>query len=238
MSGSRPLIIAHRGGAALAPENTLQAFQLARTLKVDGVELDVRITADNEIVVIHDGLVSSGPNDLRGRAIEELTYNDLQRLNVGTDSSMVAPPLLSEVLLLGWDLSFQLMIELKSGARNAELVRETAQVIHHHSSQIGLSWGSLDAGLVGALTEAMPSMPLVGIADSMASVLAHAAHPLSVWALRQDLALTSAHEVRAKRDMPIWCWTVNDPADVSSLVEIGVSGIITDQPSLLTDALP
>ena len=68
----RPLIIAHRGASHLAPENTLTAFRLAKTLGADGFECDVQITRDRHLVVAHDYLTDLGLAYLRGRGLGEV----------------------------------------------------------------------------------------------------------------------------------------------------------------------
>lgn len=140
-----PLCIAHRGGAALAPENTLSAFANAIALGADGAELDVQLTRDGEVVVVHDvclptdlcrdstgrWLVSPTPliADLSrheiahfevGRARPESAYARAHPVMRSSDNERI--PLLSEVIELARAAPgrFQLFIELKTGA--AELM--------------------------------------------------------------------------------------------------------------------
>jgi glycerophosphoryl diester phosphodiesterase len=80
-AAGRPLVFAHRGGAALAPENTLAAFTRAHTLGVDGFELDVRLSRDGEVMVIHDADVDRTTNG-KGR-VSALTSDELRRLDAG-----------------------------------------------------------------------------------------------------------------------------------------------------------
>src|SRR4051812_24485841 len=74
--------IAHRGASAWAPENTLAAFRLAQEMGADGFELDVQLTGDDQIVVIHDGSVNRTTNGT-GR-IAELSLSQLKRLDAGS----------------------------------------------------------------------------------------------------------------------------------------------------------
>lgn len=78
----RPLVIAHRGASALAPENTLAAFSLAIALGADGVEMDVQMSADGRPVVIHDARVSRTTNG--AGTVSRLTLDQLQRLDAGS----------------------------------------------------------------------------------------------------------------------------------------------------------
>ena len=79
---SRPLIYAHRGASALAPENTLAAFLLAQRLGADGIELDVMLTADNQLIVIHDDTVDRTTNG-HGK-VAEMPLAALRELDAGS----------------------------------------------------------------------------------------------------------------------------------------------------------
>src|SRR5262249_12116259 len=80
-SGRRPLVIAHRGASALAPENTLAAFRLALAMGADGVEMDVQLTADGHPVVIHDARVDRTTNG--SGLVSKLTASQIARLDAG-----------------------------------------------------------------------------------------------------------------------------------------------------------
>ena len=77
----RPLIIAHRGASHLAPENTLTAFRLAKTLGADGFECDVQITRDRHLVVAHDYLTDL-KTGVHGN-IPDMDFDDLRQLDFG-----------------------------------------------------------------------------------------------------------------------------------------------------------
>jgi glycerophosphoryl diester phosphodiesterase len=114
----RPLLFAHRGLSSLAPENTMAAFFKAREKGAQGIELDIHICASGELVVAHDdNFERTAPGQTGGspRAIEEMTYEEIRRVDVGAafgsqstvqESSAAAPgsfrgehpPLLTEVL--------------------------------------------------------------------------------------------------------------------------------------------
>src|SRR4051812_47773443 len=87
-SASRPLVFAHRGGAALAPENTIAAFDNGLALGADGLELDVRLSRDGVVVVHHDRMLDR-TTALRG-AIAERTAGDLSRAGVPALADVLA----------------------------------------------------------------------------------------------------------------------------------------------------
>src|SRR5699024_11167615 len=78
---SRPLVMAHRGGAALAPENTLAAFHNAVELGVDMIQLDIHATKDGHLVVIHDDTMDRTTNG-SGR-VKDLTLTEIQTYDAG-----------------------------------------------------------------------------------------------------------------------------------------------------------
>src|SRR5258708_21772551 len=117
------LNIAHRGASAWAPENTMAAYRLAIEMGAAGFELDVQLTSDDQIVVIHDGSVNRTTNGV-GR-IAELSLSQLKRLDAGSWCNSAQPrraqrqyaderiPALSEVLDLARRHNSTMYIELK-----------------------------------------------------------------------------------------------------------------------------
>ena len=80
-----PLNIAHRGASSLAPENTLESFKKAIELKCDGIELDVHMTKDNQLVVIHDEFLDRTTNGTG--SVRNLTLNEIKKLDAGSHFS-------------------------------------------------------------------------------------------------------------------------------------------------------
>src|ERR671916_458700 len=83
--GEWPVNLAHRGASALAPENTIEAFRLAVEAGAGGLELDVHVTRDGHIVVIHDATVDRTTNGTG--AVSEMTLEELRRLDAGHNFS-------------------------------------------------------------------------------------------------------------------------------------------------------
>ena len=110
----RPLIIAHRGASHLAPENTLTAFRLAKTLGADGFECDVQITRDRHLVVAHDYLTDL-KTGVHGN-IPDMDFDDLRQLDFGKwktpEFAGEKIPTLEEVLEVAQDFRM-IHIELK-----------------------------------------------------------------------------------------------------------------------------
>lgn len=120
---SRTRIIGHRGASAVAPENTLAAFRLARDLGADGFELDCTLSADGEVMVIHDDTLDR-TTDGHGRVADH-TVAQLRALSAGSWKSPVYAiehvPTLTEALALT-AATFEVLIEAKAGSRDDALV--------------------------------------------------------------------------------------------------------------------
>ena len=113
-AGERPLVAAHRGGAALWPENSLTAFRGALALGVDALEFDVHLTADGEPVVIHDATLdrtSTGHGPVRSLTLEKLQA--LRLLDRAGAPSAETVPTLAQVLELARPTSVSVLPEIK-----------------------------------------------------------------------------------------------------------------------------
>ncbi|MGK0367248.1 MAG: glycerophosphoryl diester phosphodiesterase [Thermoproteota archaeon] len=111
-------IMAHRGGAAEAPENTLFAFERAFKLGVAAVECDVHLSSDGELIVIHDETVDRTTNGV-GK-VKDLTLAQIKKLDAGSGECV---PTLDELFNLVQKYNGQLMIEIKSGGCEEAVIK-------------------------------------------------------------------------------------------------------------------
>jgi glycerophosphoryl diester phosphodiesterase len=248
-----PLLIAHRGGAALAPENTLLALRRAvEWWDSDILEIDVNPTRDGEVVVSHDHTVDR-TTDGSG-AVASKTLDELRRFDAGyrftPDGGSSFPfrgegvqiPTLKEVLTALPQT--RINVELKDGraqARVWEVVHEldaTHRVLIAAGKLRNRSLFSVYAGARSAAAEEMYAF--------LALHRLHAAalfYPLvdafqmpersGEW---QVLSPRFVREVQAK-NLAVHVWTVNEEADMRRLLSWGVDGIITDRPDRLAKVL-
>ena len=234
-------VIAHRGGRARAPENTLQAMQLAIASGADGLEFDVRLSADGEVVVIHDPTVDR-TTDGTG-AVERMTLAELKSFDAGFRFSTrpLDPvstiqhriPTLDEVLR-----SFPgvpLLIEIKTllaasatrrlieqhGAEDWCLVDSfsTTTLNVFRDSRIARGLGRSGViGLLARLFTRAPS-PIPAAVSALSIPRAYYGVPLPVRLL--------AGAMRSARK-PTHIWTVNDPNEACAMWGLGATGMITD----------
>lgn len=228
---ARPLVLAHRGARRRAPENTLEAFVVARDLGADGVELDVRRTRDGALVLHHDPAPPGGPvlatidhAEARARVPGIPTLAEALDVCVGLLVNI-------EIKNLPWEADFDaaesvadLVVSLlaERGGADRVLVSSfhlpTVDRIHSRAAHVPTAFLFL-AG-----------MDLVETVD-LASDRGHVAvHP--------DLRALGGPEVHEfvehahERGLDVNVWTVNEPADMARLADLGVDALVTDVPDV------
>ncbi len=230
-----PKRLAHRGASALAPENTLAALQLAADLGATWVEFDVTLTADDEVVVIHDDTVNR-TTDGQGK-VRKLSLKQLQLLDAG---SWFAPcfageriPTLIEWLQLSAQLKLNLNIECKCNACDAQrLVFEVKKIIEQHPLAPGcrvlMSSGQTEC--VAACQQLLPDFPRALIANRWdAKVEQHAMYYKCI-SVNLDQKKISPGDIKAihQLGLAVITWTVNQADRIKCLYNMGVDGIFSD----------
>ncbi|MDF9841460.1 MULTISPECIES: glycerophosphodiester phosphodiesterase [unclassified Paenibacillus] len=233
-------VLAHRGASAYAPENTMEAFRLAVEQGADGFEIDINLSKDGEIVVIHDDSIdrtSDGQGDITSYTLEELKAFNFNK-GFAEQYTTARIPTLREVLGLVKEHGLYLNIEVKDilskmelyaglpGAA-AELVREyglTDQVIFssfNHYSMVKLKneYPEMKTGL----------LYIAGLyqgAEYARLTRADALHPVFFGVNRE-----AVDEARAA-GVQVNAWTVNEPEHIGWMLAAGVDAIITDRPDV------
>ena len=240
-------VIAHRGAAAAAPENTLVAFERALAQGADALELDVHVTADGVPVVLHDPTLDRTTD--RPGNVGAMQVGAVQAADAGywftSDGGRSFPwrgrgvyvPTLATVLERFADVP--LLIELKTAAA-APAVR---RVVEHHAAQARSVVAALDAAALTGLPH--PAFRRAGtrgaIAQRWAAALVGVRLPragfdvLAVPERWHGLPVPTRRFVRSA-GCPVHVWTVNDPAAARRHWARGVAGIVTDVPALLRAA--
>lgn len=229
-------IIAHRGSSARAPENTAAALRAAIEDGADGVEVDVRLTRDDEVVLMHDPDLLRTTGD--PRPIAHATMLDLSALNAGAwfgpDFAGEKIPTLDAALEL-LPPTMALNIELKAEERGDELSDAVTEIVTAHAALDRCWLSSSDDTILARIRARCPSARLGRVATAEV-----AAKPLdglqfvAAEASAVDVALIA--QARAAR-AEVWAWTVNDPVRAAKLGRLGVAAIITDDPALLRAAM-
>lgn len=248
-----PLLIAHRGGAGLAPENTMAAFRNSYELwRPDMFELDVHATADGHCVVIHDPTVNRTTNG-EGR-IDSFTLAKLQALDAGyrftPDGGITYPfrgkgvriPLFEEVLTTFPEM--RITVELKTAAAQKPLYdlidqySATERIVMAGEHRKYRTEISRFKGCISACREdAMPYFVLHRLRLGFLGRI-----PANVVQMPEYIGSTRALSPRLVRELhgmgvQIHVWTVNDPADMKRMLDWGVDGLVTDYPDRLAMVL-
>lgn len=231
----RYLRIAHRGASAYAPENTLTAFRRAAEMDADMVELDVRVSADDVPVVIHDAMVDRR-TDGTG-AVSDLTVAELQALDAGGGERI---PTLDEAIECCMDKGLGMYIELKAGAA----VRPVVDAIQQYRIRAWVVIGSFRPDWVAGVKLLDPSIrtavlfgaPNVDPVQLARAVDADYVHPCWESLVPEPHTLLTPEWISRVRDagLGIICWHEERPAEIAALRRLGVDGICSDMPDRLT----
>lgn len=236
---SQPVIFAHRGACLHAPENTLAAFELALTQQADAIELDVKLSSDGHVVVIHDATVDRTTNG-RGR-VRDLSLVELKSLDAGSFfSDQFAGekiPTLGEVFeAVGKGTLINVELTNYSTPRD-ELVETVCMLVKKHNMHRRVLFSSFLGSNLSKARSYLPQVP---------SGLLTLSGLLGVWARSFGFAfgkydalhpylkdVTHRQVVRIHRlKRRVHVWTVNDEQDMRRLFGWDVDGIFTDDPGL------
>lgn len=244
-----PKVIAHRGASAIAPENTLPAFALAWNEGADGVECDVRLTADGQVVCFHDA--DTGRVSGQAMEVESSDYPTLSELDVGSqmDASHAGAkiPLLSE-MMGKTPPGKKLFIELKSGEAMVAPLLEVIDAARVEQRQIALL--SFDAATVKALKQKRPALKAYWLIDAKSNWLGRSQLKLAdvqdtLVDIRADGVGLRSHSginramVKAilGADVHLNVWTVDAPDEARRYASLGVSSITTNNPRAVLKAI-
>ena len=252
LSFDRVAAIAHRGGSALRPENTLLAFDHAVSMGVDGLECDVQLSRDGEVVVIHDPTVQR-TTDGTG-AVKDLTADELARLDAGAQFGAdrrwpyrghgLGIPTFRSLLKRYRDLPF--VVEVKSD--QPAVADRALAVIREAGAEDRVIVAAFSHAVVAHVRRVAPHIPTSGSRPEVQSAL------LRSWLWRKPRltgyrllqvpfrfrgrqVLTRGYVRAARRaGIPVHSWIVDLPEDLQAIIDWGVTGLISDRPDLAVEA--
>lgn len=226
-SMNKMLKIGHRGAKGYKPENTLTAFEKAIELGADGIELDVHLSSDGELMVIHDETIDRTANE-KG-IVNQLSLKELKSLKIETTQEI---PTLTEVFDLVNRRCF-INIELK-GIGTAKPV---TALIHHYISEKNWNYddflvSSFDWNMLEE-THALDSKIRIGVLteESIDDALVFA-KKIKAFAIHPDYELLSDENTALiqKNGFEVYPWTVNSEEAIQKIKSFNVNGIISDFP--------
>lgn len=242
----RPLILAHRGANRGAPENTLAAFRRAWDLGADGVELDVRRTADNALVILHDERLERTTGGF-GR-VSDHTLAEIRALDAGAwfgpEWAGERVPALDEVFDALPETAV-VNVELKQeGWRNEGLEAAFLAFLARRLPGHPVIVSSFNPGVLWRLHRASPNLLLGFLYDARTPAWIRRTWK---WWIMPAVGAIHPHESLVTprlvawahgRGMRVHVWTVNDPERARELAHMGVDALITDVPDIIACALP
>ncbi|MHB8770625.1 MAG: glycerophosphodiester phosphodiesterase [Syntrophales bacterium] len=244
--GKYPLAVtAHRGFSGEYPENTLAAFRAAIAAKADMVELDVHLTRDKEIVVIHDDTLertTDGKGDVADKTLAELKKLDAGfRFNPRFSGEPI--PTLAEVLEVTRGRVL-VNIELKKGKKAfpytlEELADRTLAVVEKAGMTDQVLFSSFDPAAIDRIRERNPRLPVAAITQKPWLTPEEAGGGKRYPAINSSFRNLNEQNVRLARTagLQVHAWTVNTPTDMEKVIALGVDGIITNYPDRLIELL-
>lgn len=221
------LKIAHRGAKAYEPENTLQSFQKALDLNADGIELDVHLSADGYLIVMHDETIDKMTNG-KG-SVNSFSLAELKSFLIAEKYQI---PTLNEVFDLVNKRCF-INVELKNADTSKQVVSLIEEYIskkswnYEHFIVSSFDWNALEEVynlnpkiLIGVLTE-----------DDLQPALAFA-ESINAYAIHPDYHLLNEENTKAiqEKGFLVLPWTVNIEEDIQKIKSYNIDGIITDFP--------
>ena len=219
------LRIGHRGARAYEPENTIRSFKKALEIGVDAVELDVRKTKDNRLVVIHDADVKR-TTDGKG-LVSELTLTEIKTFS--TEKGEKIPTLKEALDFL--DRKVKILIELKETGVEKQVLTAV--------SERGLQKNVI---IVSFIEEALQKVKELGKEVETGLIYARHKNPLKtalelkasyllpLYRFTHTANVQKAHE----NGLKVIVWTINKPEEVVEYAKKGVDGIASDKPDILT----
>ncbi len=251
-----PLVMAHRGGKGLWPENTLYAFEQAASLGADVLEMDIHSTADGVPVVMHDRTVDR-TTDGSG-AVHALTLEQIKALDAGynwtDDGGQTYPyrgqgitvPTVEEVFAAFPDMPLNIEIKQSEPSITASFCR----LIRAYGMEDKVLVVSFDDPTIRDFRSRCPEVATAAAQNEMVTLLAlgtfhleaaysPAAQAAQVPEYRKGVHVLTPRFVEAahKRGLQVHAWTINEESDMRRLLDLGVDGIISDYPDRLLRVL-
>jgi len=234
---SDPQVIAHRGGRAYAPENTLKAFRNAIASGVDVLEMDIQRTKDGALVVIHDDTVDRTTNGTG--SVKDLTLEQIRQLDAGDGEKI---PTFDEVLQLAKTSGTRIFPEAKNPELYPGLGVQMAQAITDAGVAPQTVLQSFDQNTLNEIKAKDPQMDVARLyglwqlnPNSSPPVGAKVISPMAEMALINPWMIKQAHD--QGRKVFVWFGIIEKPLTMRLLLALGADGLIVDDPVALQKIL-
>ena len=217
-----PLIIAHRGASAVAPENTMTAFDAAIRAGADGVEFDVRLASDGVPVIIHDETLNRTAG-VRGR-VSEMSSEKLRQFDV---------PSVAQLFELFQSNSLHLHLEMKS--HEPQLAEACCRLVEEYRLKDRVVFSCFEHSALQRIKTLDPSLKTAALFQASDAFILERARAIGADGLALHHRLINPRLIEdAHRDgFKVAVWTVDDPAWVKRAEAMHIHALITNNPSAL-----
>lgn len=235
------LIFAHRGASSIAPENTMAAFRVAKKVKADGIELDVQLTADNQLVVIHDYDINRTANVESEKPIpvKSLTLAELQKYDFGAGEKILT--LKQAMDFIGPDMWINIEIKADQTHPYKEVSTALADFLAEYSKDNSIDKVFVSSFHPSALNTFRRTMRIHGI--NIPTSLLYGTHKdvpkymqrgqgrlIHSPNMLQILDVDLLNRKNLSGGKPIIAWTVDDATVAKKLIDKKIFGIVTNVP--------
>jgi glycerophosphoryl diester phosphodiesterase len=239
-----PIAFAHRGGASEAPENTWEAFRHAVDMGYLYIETDVHASSDGVVVTIHDPDVSRTSE--RSGLVREMAWSDLAAVRLSGSADPV--PRLDDALAAWPDVRWNI------DAKHDSVVGPLIETIHRAGALDRVCITSFNDRRLARIRRAMGPKLCTGLGPAATAILRLVSVVPTAHSLTSRLAGFGAVQVPLRQgripvvdrrlveaahrlELEVHVWTIDDPATMGELLDMGVDGIMTDRPSTLREVL-
>jgi glycerophosphoryl diester phosphodiesterase len=234
-----PIPIAHRGGSLEAPENTPAAFRHAIELGMRYVELDVQMSGDGQLVVIHDETLDR-TTDGHGR-VAHFTLEELRKLDAGSHFGPQYAgepiPTLREVLELCTGAGVGVVVELKSPDLYTGMVEKVVALVSEMRGRGGENiWCiSFDHGAIRQARTLDATIPLGYLCEYFEQEFVQPDDTIQAYCPYFRTALARPDQIAKAHELGkfVFVYTVNEEEDIRQVVAAGIDGLVSDRPGLL-----
>lgn len=235
----QPMIVAHRGASYLAPENTVASANLAWELGTDAVEVDIHLSEDNRVMVIHDKTTERTSVGNRILKVEDVPSELLRDLDVGAwkagqfEGEKI--PFLSEIIETVPENKI-LVVEIKCGS---EVLPHLKRVVEESGKQDQIVFISFGWNTILDTKIEFPGNKCYWLSDvktGLKTKMKQAAEAgLEGVNLSHNIIDEEVIQLGNELNLEILTWTVDDPAEAKRLIDLGVSAITTNRPNWLAE---
>ena len=237
--GQNPVVIAHRGGAGTAPENTLAAFNNAVALNADFFELDVMKSSDDSLMIMHDGTVDR-TTDGTG-SIETMTYAQLKVLDAGSwygpEFTGERIPTLWESLMVAKQSSNPIGVVIEIKSSNASVPAAVVAMVQKLNMQDRVLVSSFNLAQITAVKSIDPTIPVQLFGTITNANIDQVVAINGEWVGSGGSLNQSIIDYAHSKGILFNAWTLNSASTMLSAIALGVDGITTDYPQVMLTLL-